>query len=68
MTHPVTLHELAKDRQNELLEEAAARRAARQARAAQPARPGLVERVADGVGTLLNHIRGGLAEQQASPG
>ena len=68
MTHPVTLHELGKDRQKELLEEAAARRAARQARAAQPAQPGLVERVADGVGTLLHHVRGPLAEQHASPG
>ena len=51
MIHPITLEELAKGRQKDLLDEA--RRFSRQAQVAQPARPGLLERVADRVSTLL---------------
>jgi len=51
MIHPITLEELAKGRQKDLLDEA--KRFSRQAQVAQPARPGLFERVTDRVGTLL---------------
>jgi len=51
MIHPITWEELAKGRQKDLLDEA--KRFARQKKVAQPARPGLFERVANRVGTLL---------------
>jgi len=41
---------------------------ARQAKAAQPARPGPLERIAAGVGILLMGVGQRLTEQRALPG
>ena len=68
MIHPVTMQALAEARQSDLLREAEARRIACQAKAAQPARPGPVERIAAGVGILLMGVGQRLTEQRALPG
>ena len=51
--HPVTLQEWHKAHNRELLAEAEAWRLVRQAEAAYPARPDLVKRIVDAVGTIL---------------
>jgi hypothetical protein len=53
MQHPVTLLELQKAQYKDLLADAEARRLVRQAEAAHPAPPNLVERLVDAVGTIL---------------
>ena len=53
MYHPVTAHEYAKARQQDMLREAEHRRMVRQARKAQAARPNVAGRVADEMGSLL---------------
>ena len=62
MIHPVTMQALAEGRQRDLLKEAETRRMARQAKAAQPAQPGPVERIAAGVGILLMGVGQRLTE------
>jgi hypothetical protein len=68
MLNLITVQELAKLHQRELLKEAEARRMACQAKATQPDQPGPVERIVDGVGTLLIGIGGRLTERQATLG
>jgi histone H3/H4 len=68
MIHPITMQELAKTHQRdqrELWRKAEVRRMVRQARAARPAQPGLVERIVDRVGTLLIEIGERLTERCA---
>lgn len=71
MLNPITVQELAKTHQREqhdLWREADARRMARQAKAARPARPGPVERIAAEVGILLMGVGQRLTEHRALPG
>jgi hypothetical protein len=67
MRNPIITHEYAKARQSDLLKEAEARRVARQAKAARPAQPSLVERIVDGVGTLLIDAGRRLTDRNISP-
>jgi hypothetical protein len=66
MMHPVTMQELHRARQRDLLKEAEALRMIRQAKAAQPARPCLVKRIVDSVGTLLIDAGRRLTERYTS--
>jgi hypothetical protein len=71
MLNPITVQELAKTHQREqsdLWREADVRRMARQAKAAQPAQPGPVERIAAEVGILLMGVGQRLTEHRALPG
>jgi hypothetical protein len=68
MLTPITVQELAKMHQRELLKEAEARRMACQAKAAQPAQPGPVERIAAEVGVLLMGVGQRLTEHRALSG
>jgi len=71
MLNPITVQELSKAHQRdqrELWKEAEAKRMVRQAKAVQPAPPGLVERIADGVGTLLMGVSQRVAEHAPCPG
>ena len=71
MLNPITVQELAKTHQRdqrELWKAAEARQMVRQAEAAQPAQPGLVERVAGRVGKLLMGVSQRVTEQRALPG
>ena len=71
MLNPIIVQELAKTHQREqreLWKAAEARRMVRQAKAAQPAQPGLVERIADGVGTPLMGVSQRVTEHRALPG
>jgi hypothetical protein len=71
MLNPITVQELAKAHQRDqrdLWKEADVRRMARQAKAAQPAQPGPVERIAAEVGILLMGVGQRLTEQRALPG
>ena len=56
MMHPITMLEVGKGRQRDLLQEAEASRMAHQAKAAQPAHPGPVQRIAKGMRTLLIEV------------
>lgn len=67
MMHPITLQELARARQRDLLNEAEARRMARQAKATRPAQPGLAERIVHGVGTRLIDTGERRKERHISP-
>ncbi len=71
MLNPITVQELGKAHQREqrdLWREADVRRMARQEKAAQPAQPGLVERIAAEVGILLMGVGRRLTERRALPG
>jgi hypothetical protein len=68
MIHPITMVALAEGRQKELLKQAEVYRRVYQAKAAQPAQPGLVERIAAGVGILLVGVGQRLVEYRALPG
>jgi hypothetical protein len=71
MLNPITVQELARTRQRdqrELWKAAEARRMVRQAKAAPPAPPGLVERIAGRVGTLLMGVSQRVTAHRALPG
>jgi hypothetical protein len=71
MLNPITVQELAKTHQRdqrELWRQAEARRMARQAKAAQPAQPGLIDRIAGGVSTLVMGVSQRVTEHRALPG
>ena len=68
MTNHITMLALAKGRQRDLLKDAETWRRACQAKAAQPAQPGPVERIAARVGILLMGVGQRLTEQHALPG
>jgi histone H3/H4 len=68
MLNPITVQMLAETHQRdqrELWKQAEVRRICRQAAASQPAQPGLAERVAGGVGSLLTRVSHRLAEYRA---
>ena len=66
MMRPDTMRELHKSRHRDLLKEAEALRMIRQAKAAQPAQPGLVKRIVGGVGALLIGTSRRLTERYTS--
>jgi hypothetical protein len=71
MLNPIIVQELAKTHQRdqrELWKQAEARRMVRQAKAPQPAQPGLVERIAGRVGKLLMGVSQRVTEHRALPG
>jgi len=71
MLNPITVQELAKTHQREqreLWKAAEARQIVRQTETAQPAQPGLVERIAGRVGELLTGVSQRVTEQRALPG
>ena len=71
MLNPITVQELAKTHQrdqSDLWREADVRRLARQAKAALPAQPGLVQCIAAEVGILLMGVGQRLIEHRALPG
>jgi hypothetical protein len=68
MLNPIIVQELAKTHQRdqrELWKQAEARRIARQAKATQPAQPGLIERIAGGVSTLLMGVSQRVSDRAA---
>ncbi len=68
MIHPVTMQALAETHVSDLLREAEAWRIAGRVKAAQPAQPGPVERIAAGVGILLMSVGQRLTEYHALAG
>jgi hypothetical protein len=68
MLNPITIQRLVEVHQGDLWKEAAARRMARQAKVAQPAQSGPVERIAAEVGILLMGVGRRLTEHRALPG
>ena len=62
MMHPTIMHELAKARQRDLLEEAERHRLVSQLRAGQPS---LIDRLLDKTGDLLTRTGGRLQERRA---
>ena len=71
MLNPIIVQELVKTHQREqreLWKQAEARRIARQAKTTQPTRPGLIERIAGGVSTLLMGVSQRVTEHRPLPG
>ena len=71
MLNPITVQELAKTHRRDLRElwkQAEARRIARQAKATQPAPPGLTKRIVGGVSTLLMGVSQRVTEHRTLPG